>query len=47
VPPAGRCTAELFERHYLECDECFIELRAGELLASGLERPVVESSTAC
>jgi anti-anti-sigma factor len=35
-------TAELFERHYLECDECFIELRAGELLVSGLERPMVE-----
>jgi hypothetical protein len=34
--------AELFERHYLECDECFIELLAGELLVSGLERLVVE-----
>ena len=35
-------TAEAFESHYLECDECFSELRAGELLVSGLERSTLE-----
>jgi len=35
-------TAELFGRHYLECDEYLVELQAGELLVSRLERPVVE-----
>jgi len=35
--------AEAFERHYLECDECFAELRAGELLVRGLQRLPLES----
>src|SRR5215831_4997941 len=35
-------TAELFGRHYLECDEYLVELQAGELLVSSLERPLVE-----
>jgi anti-sigma B factor antagonist len=32
----GPAEAEAFEGHYLACDECFEELRASELLMSGL-----------
>ena len=34
--------AEAFEGHYLVCDECFEELRASELLISGLNRSEVD-----
>lgn len=34
--------AEAFEAHYLVCAECFEELRAAELLISGLGRLVTE-----
>jgi anti-anti-sigma factor len=34
--------AEQFESHYLECDECYEELRATELLMRGLDDRVLE-----
>ena len=34
--------AELWENHYLACDDCFEEIRATELLSRGLGEPVVE-----
>ena len=34
--------AEQWETHYLGCDECFEEIRATELLISGLGEPIVE-----
>jgi len=34
--------AEEFESHYLECEECFEEIRATELLIQGLAAPTVE-----
>src|SRR5574340_1426544 len=33
---------EQFENHYLECEECYQEIRATELLVRGLSEPVVE-----
>jgi anti-sigma B factor antagonist len=33
---------EQFESHYLECDECFQEMRGTELLIGGLSEPVIE-----
>jgi anti-sigma B factor antagonist len=38
-------TTELFESHYLECDLCFNDLRAAELLMSGLNRRAVKRKT--
>ena len=35
-------TAESFESHYLVCEECFEQLRVGEMLASGLGRSKLE-----
>src|ERR1700676_4564697 len=40
-----RLNAELTERwesHYLECDDCFEEIRATQLLIRGLGEPIVE-----
>lgn len=34
--------AEEWESHYLECNDCFEELRATELLIRGLGEPIVE-----
>jgi len=34
--------AEEFESHYLDCEECFEEIRATELLIQGLAAPTVE-----
>jgi anti-sigma B factor antagonist len=34
--------AEQWESHYLECSDCFEELRATELLIRGLGQPIVE-----
>ena len=34
--------AEQWESHYLECDDCFEEIRATELLMQALGEPVVE-----
>jgi anti-sigma B factor antagonist len=34
--------AEQWESHYLECNDCFEEIRATELLIRGLGEPVVE-----
>jgi anti-sigma B factor antagonist len=34
--------AEEWENHYLDCNDCFEELRATELLIRGLGEPVVE-----
>jgi anti-sigma B factor antagonist len=34
--------AEVWESHYLACDDCFAEMRATELLIRGLGEPVVE-----
>ena len=34
--------ADEFENHYLECNDCFEEMRATELLIRGLAEPVVE-----
>ena len=31
-------TSESFAKHYLECDQCFMELRATEMLIAGLRR---------
>ncbi|MBZ5607701.1 MAG: STAS domain-containing protein [Acidobacteriia bacterium] len=33
---------EQFEAHYLDCDDCFEELRATELLMLGLGEPILE-----
>jgi anti-anti-sigma factor len=35
-------TLEAFESHYLDCDECFEELRATGLLVAGLMAPAVD-----
>jgi anti-sigma B factor antagonist len=34
--------AQAWENHYLECDECFEEIRAAELLIQALGEPAVE-----
>ena len=34
--------AEEFENHYLDCDDCFAELRAAELLIQALGEPILE-----
>jgi anti-sigma B factor antagonist len=34
-------TAEAFEAHYLGCDECFTELRATDMILSGLTKAAV------
>ncbi len=34
--------AQEFEDHYLECNECFEEMRATELLIRGLGEPILE-----
>jgi hypothetical protein len=31
-------TSERFTSHYLECDQCFTELRTSEILIAGLRR---------
>jgi len=33
---------EVFENHYLACDDCYQELRATELLIRGLGEPILE-----
>lgn len=36
-------TAEAFESHYLSCDECFEEMRASQMLITGLGQSGVEA----
>lgn len=38
----GPAEAEAFESHYLVCEECFEELRASELLMSGLTQTALD-----
>src|SRR4051812_23593651 len=39
---AGPEVVEEFESHYLECDECFEELLASELLLAAISLPAVQ-----
>lgn len=36
-------TVEAFESHYMDCDECFEELRASQMLIAGLGQSKVEA----
>jgi anti-anti-sigma factor len=38
-------TAELFERHYFECDRCFEELRLAQCLMAGLDWNAIRRKT--
>ena len=40
----GAARAEEWESHYLECEDCFEEIRATELLIRGLGEPLVQRS---